>query len=64
MQNAKLYTRTCRWVSHTVKQHLYAHDKFMRIYQNSPLDKFMHSNVQLTHGMIKIYALQIYVIGV
>ena len=26
---------------HTIKQHFYAHDKFMRIRQNGPLDKFM-----------------------
>ena len=53
--------------SGTVKRHFSACEKFMRICQNWPLDKFMRflymrSSVLciVTYGAIKIYAVQIY----
>ena len=49
---------------------IYAHEKFMQICQNRPLDKFMrflfmHSSAFCiaTYGVIKIYAVQIYATG-
>ena len=51
----------------TVKRHFYAREKFMRIRQNGPLDKFMRFLFMrsstlciVTYGAIKIYAVQIY----
>ena len=63
------------WVGHqklvnTAKRHFYACEKFIRIRQNGPLEKFMRflfmrSSVQciVTYGPIKIYAVQIYATG-
>ena len=56
------------WSSGTdlyVKRHFYVCDKFMRIRQNRPLDKFMHSSVLwiVTYDAIKIYTVQIYATG-
>ena len=46
----------------TIKRHFYVREKFMRICQNRPLDKFIHSSTLciVTCGTIKIYAVQIY----
>ena len=53
-------------MTYTVKQHFYVRDKFMRIRQNGPLDKFMQflfvrssALCIVTYGAIKIYAVQI-----
>ena len=77
---AKIDCQTVKFNSHqifwlwdiaTIKQHFYVREKFMKIRQNEPLDKFMWflfmrssmtSSVLciVTYGAIKIYAVQIY----
>ena len=55
---------------YTVKRHFSACEKFMRICQNGPFDKFMRflfmrsSALRIVmYGAIKIYAVQIYATG-
>ena len=49
----------------TMKWHFYTRDKFMRIRQNEPLDKFMWFSgilcIVTYYGMVKNYEVQIYV---
>ena len=52
---------------YTVKQYFYACEKFRRIFQNGPLDKFMRFLFMcfsalsiVTYGTIKIYVIQFY----
>ena len=54
-------------LKYTIKQHFYAHDKFVRVRQSRPLDKFMQFLFMrssalsiVAYGTIKIYAVKIY----